>query len=207
MKKILYPLLWIISLSSLGQRVQDSLVLVALYNSTNCANWHFNTNWLSSEPISTWDGITLTDNRVSSIHLKYYQLSGSIPKEIGNLTNLEYLVLGDNQLIGSIPPEIGNLTNLLTLDLSGNQLTGSIPPEIGNLTNLAALILAQNQLTGHIPKEIGNLTNLTWLILSQNQLTGFIPTKIKLNHLGMYSFSHNKFIWAFFRKKDKNRQR
>ena len=42
-------------------------------------------------------------------------------------------------ITGSIPPEIGNLTNLEILILSINQLTGSIPPEIGNLTNLKIL--------------------------------------------------------------------
>jgi hypothetical protein len=88
------------------------------------------------------------------------------------------LSLGDNQLTGSIPPEIGNLTNLTWLDLRINQLTGSIPPEIGNLTNLTLLVLESNQLTGSIPPEIGNLTNLTKLWLADNQLTGEIPESI-----------------------------
>ena len=86
---------------------------------------------------------------------------GSIPPEIGNLTNLEKLDLRINQLTGSIPPEIGNLTNLTLLDLSENQLTGSIPPEIGNLTNLEYLLLHSNQLTGKIPKSICDL-GINW---------------------------------------------
>ena len=66
------------------------------------------------------------------------------------------LILNDNELSGPIPPEIGNLTNLTTLDLHSNQLTGEIPPEIGNLTNLTTLNLTDNQLTGIIPNEICN---------------------------------------------------
>ena len=72
------------------------------------------------------------------------------------MINLTQLILGSNQLTGSIPPEIGNLTNLEVLWLSDNQLTGSIPPEIGNLTNLIGLRLNDNQLTGIIPDEICN---------------------------------------------------
>ena len=40
-----------------------------------------------------------------------------------------------NELTGEIPPELGNLTNLNWLDLSNNQLTG-VPSQVGNgLTN------------------------------------------------------------------------
>jgi hypothetical protein len=112
------------------------------------------------------------------LNLHENQLTGEIPSEIGNLTNLTDLYLYSNQLSGIIPLEIWNLTNLEGLVLDINELTGSIPPEIGNLTNLTHLILDFNQLTGEIPPEIGNLTNLTYLSLSGNQLTGSIPPEI-----------------------------
>jgi len=112
------------------------------------------------------------------LELESCQLTGSIPPEIGNLTNLTGLDFDGNQLTGSIPSEIGNLTNLEVLSLSSNQLTGSIPPEIGNLTNLTNLNLRYNELTGSIPSEIGNLTNLEYLVLRSNQLTGSIPESI-----------------------------
>ena len=112
------------------------------------------------------------------INLANQVLTGSIPPEIGCLTNLTDLHLNGNQLSGEIPPEIGNLTNLTYLNLNNNQLTGEIPPEIGNLTKLTHLSLRYNQLTGEIPSEIGNLTNLVWLQLSDNQLTGEIPSEV-----------------------------
>jgi hypothetical protein len=114
----------------------------------------------------------------TELNLSNSGLTGSIPPEIGNLTNLTFLSLGSNQLTGEIPPEIENLTNLESLILYNNQLTGSIPPEIGNLTNLGLLGLYNNQLTGSIPSEIGNLTNLHELNLGNNQLTGEIPESI-----------------------------
>ena len=114
----------------------------------------------------------------TELDLRNSGLTGEIPSEIGNLTNLTYLNLRINQLTGSIPPEIGNLTNLEKLSLDSNQVTGSIPSEIGNLTNLTYLRLDENQLTGSIPSEIGNLTSLTSLNLGGNQLTGEIPESI-----------------------------
>jgi Leucine-rich repeat (LRR) protein len=114
----------------------------------------------------------------TELDLSYSGLTGSIPPEIGSLTNLERLELYGNELTGSIPSEMWNLTNLKLLYLRNNQLTGSIPPEIGNLTNLITLRLGINQLTGSIPPEIGNLTNLTYLNLWKNQLTGNIPESI-----------------------------
>ena len=59
--------------------------------------------------------------------------------ECYSIENTRYLHLPSNQLTGEIPAEIGNLTNLIRLDLSDNQLTGSIPAEIGNLINLLGL--------------------------------------------------------------------
>jgi Leucine-rich repeat (LRR) protein len=43
------------------------------------------------------------------------------------------LSLYNNQLTGEIPKEIGNLTNLLYLSLYNNQLTGEIPKEVKDL--------------------------------------------------------------------------
>ena len=54
-------------------------------------------------------------------------MSGEIPPELGNLANLTYLALGENQLSGEIPPELGNLANLIDLSLGLNQLSGCVP--------------------------------------------------------------------------------
>ena len=50
-----------------------------------------------------------------------------------SVEDTDTLILQNNGLTGSIPPEIGNLTNLTWLYLYNNQLTGEIPESICDL--------------------------------------------------------------------------
>ena len=121
-------------------------------------------------------------------------LTGEIPSEIGQLTNLATLKLQYNELTGSIPPEIGNLTSLVKLDLRYNNLSGSIPTEVWSLTSLIELRIQKNQLSGTIPSAIGNLTELTHLYLYGNQFTGSIPAEIgNLINVWKLHLNNNQF--------------
>ena len=138
-----------------------------------------NLNWAADRAISDWDGVTIANDRVSQLRLEGgYRLNGTIPSELGNLTNLTSLKVTGNRLTGAIPSELGNLTNLQRLDLRYNRLTGAIPSELGNLANLQHLSLNDNRLTGAIPSELGNLANLQYLSLHYNGLTGAIPSEL-----------------------------
>ncbi len=156
---------------------QDSLALVALYNSTDGHNWKNSNNWLTG-PVDSWYGITVEKGRVIKVDLDYNNLNGTIPPEIGNLTSVKRVYLHDNYLFGTIPSEIGDLAEVDYLYLSQNQLEGEIPSEFGNLKNLNDLYLRQNNLTGAIPSEFANLFAMSGgLYLDNNQLTGTIPAE------------------------------
>ncbi len=103
------------------------------------------------------------------------RLSGTIPPELGSLSNLQIIALTGSTLTGSIPPQLGDLSALTRLLLGWNQLSGEIPSELGQLGNLQRLILRGNQLSGEIPAELGNLGSLDRLGLDSNQLSGSIP--------------------------------
>ena len=158
--------------------VSQREALVALYNATDGDNWTNNDNWLTDNDISTWYGVSASNGWVTNLSLAENDLTGEIPSELGNLTNLTGLWLHVNQLSGAIPRELGNLTNLTGLALHTNQLSSAIPSELGNLTNLTGLWLDHNQLSGAIPPELGNLTKLDFLALAYNQLEGPIPSEL-----------------------------
>ena len=130
-------------------------VLILLYQATNGDQWANNRNWQSSAPLGQWHGvITDSNGKVTNLKLGGNLLRGSIPSELGLLTDLRWLYLPDNQLQGGIPTELGNLTKLRRLDLSGNQLRGETPDELGNISGLQELYLARNNLTGYIPRRL-----------------------------------------------------
>ena len=137
-------------------------------------------NWAIGLPIQEWTGIAVNffTGRVLELRLADQGLSGTIPAELGSLTELTVLSLSDNGLTGTIPPQLGTLTRLQQLSLSNNRLAGTIPAELGRLSSLSDLFLSDNDLTGTIPSELGSLANLQRLLLGDNDLTGPVPPEL-----------------------------
>ena len=105
-------------------------------------------------------------------------LRGTIPASIGNLKNLQYLILSRNKFNGSIP-DLGNCTNLDQLHLSFNPFSsGQIPQWMSSLNKITVIRLSDTGLTGSIPDFFGNLKNLTFLALTVNKLTGPISQSL-----------------------------
>ena len=192
-----------------GPAADDRAALVAFADGTIKGR-----NWLTTAPIGRWEGVkTNDDGRVISLvvpgsevqpeHLSQLtslevlrlgRFRGSIPRELGNLTNLRELSISGwtihipgtrsseryPSLRGEIPAELGNLANLEILRLDSWGWTGEIPAELGNLTNLRELIIRgySSQLTGGIPVELGNLTQLRRLQLESDLLGGEIPVEL-----------------------------
>ena len=50
-----------------------------------------------------------------------------------------------NNITGGIPREIGNMSQLQALDLSLNHIVGEIPKELGKLNSLTKLIFLREQ--------------------------------------------------------------
>ena len=183
----------------------DREILEIVYGATGGADWTNSGNWLTNRPLREWHGVyvdsrgrvvglelfanrlngtipaelgKLTELRRLVIARNYGGLTGPIPAELGNLANLERMYLYSNGLEGAIPPELGSLPSLETLSLLSNNLEGEIPRELGNLASLGGLFLHDNNLEGTIPPELGNLANLRYLFLAGNRLTGSIPAAL-----------------------------
>ncbi|KAL6843017.1 hypothetical protein ACP4OV_027330 [Aristida adscensionis] len=124
------------------------------------------------------DSFSNLSTSLTYLSLEDNKISGSIPKDIGNLINLQSLELDRNFFTGSIPSSLSRLKNLVLFYAYSNNLTGTIPLALGNLTELTYLHLDLNDFRGTIPSNLGNLTMLSELSLSGNYLTGSIPNTI-----------------------------
>ncbi|XP_010549936.1 PREDICTED: protein NSP-INTERACTING KINASE 1 [Tarenaya hassleriana] len=125
----------------------------------------------------SWTMVTCSsENFVISLGTPSQSLSGTLSPSIGNLTNLQIVLLQNNNISGRLPTELGRLTKLQTLDLSDNFFHGEIPSSLGRLRSLQYLRLNNNSLSGAFPLSLANMTQLAFLDLSYNNLSGPVPS-------------------------------
>ncbi len=168
---------------------RDRQALVDLYNNTGGTFWTRNTNWLSG-PIETWDGVTVTNCRVTGLKLSNNNLNGPIPASFSNLTALKRLNIGKNNVSGIL--DISTMPDLLDIIAHNNNLTDiifGINPLLQRVyiyqtpSFIAGKIIdisAMRQLTDFRVQGIGlsdliisgTYNNLLYLIIPDNQISG-----------------------------------
>lgn len=165
----------------LGHR-SDSLALVAVYNAGDGANWKEERRWDLTTPIGQWDGVKLTDGRVTSLAITAQGViskNWTLPHDIGYLTELTVLKFNQCKLTGEIPEEVFTLTKLTDLYFQSNELTGKFSDKFTQLTNLKSLYIDNNpNLQGTLPASIGNLKKLESINISRTQFSGTIPYEL-----------------------------
>jgi Leucine-rich repeat (LRR) protein len=141
----------------------------------------------SSPPVSP----TPSKSRLSFIASN--NLVGSLPKEIGALTDLENVLFGFNALSSSLPSSLFELGKLAIVDFSTNKLSGTIPDSLSQATLLHTLHLGNNQLEGPISLDVfgGNSAcPLELLVLAENKFTGTFPFEsIGMNCSSLHSLN------------------
>nr|TKR98975.1 leucine-rich repeat transmembrane protein kinase [Populus alba] len=185
-KKTLISLSLLLSLFALSFSIEDDITCLEGVKKSftdplsRLTSWTFNNNSVAFvcklNGVSCWNE---KENRIISLQLSSFQLSGKLPESLKYCHSLTTLDLSNNDLSGPIPPEICNwLPYIVSLDLSGNKFSGPIPPEIVNCKFLNNLILSGNQLTGSIPFGLGRLDRLKTFSVASNKLSGSIPDEL-----------------------------
>jgi len=145
-------------------------------------------------------------NRVNQIQAKGLNLSGPLPQNLNQLTNLFNVGLQNNRLNGPLPSFRGlsnlkylyldnnnfdsipsdffdGLQSLEVLALDNNNLNASsggwhLPQTLQGSTQLTNLSCMGCNLTGPLPEFLGKMNSLSFLKLSSNNLTGEIPLSL-----------------------------
>lgn len=154
-------------------------------------------NWTSNTSVCNWIGVTcdIHWHRVTALNISYFDLTGAIPSQLGNLSSLQTLDLSNNQLSGPIPSSIFSISTLKLLDLSFNQLSGSFPSLISNRSSLQVLDLNFNGLSDEFPPNLcNNLPFLEHFFFTGNMFHGEIPSNLSnCKQLQLLSLSFNEF--------------
>ncbi|MCL7413678.1 MAG: hypothetical protein M8353_08700 [ANME-2 cluster archaeon] len=122
---------------------EERAALVALYNAAGGSGWTSSTNWNNGDPcLNNWYGIVCSGGHIAGIQLQNNNLVGKIPPAIGDLSQLTtFWVYGNVFLGGTIPKQFGNLSQLQSIHMGFCNLSGYLPPEFGNLSLLTQLNL------------------------------------------------------------------
>ncbi|KNA02966.1 hypothetical protein SOVF_213610 [Spinacia oleracea] len=148
-----------------------------------------------------WSSLSLFKDpslHLLSLHLPSANLSGSIPRELGELSALQTLYLSVNSLSLGVPLELGYSSSLTDVDLGQNLLSGSLSASIWNLCDrLQSLRLHGNSLSGSLPAPgVPNSTcdSLKVLDLGDNKFSGLFPDFVtRFRNIEVLDLSHNLF--------------
>lgn len=183
-----------LSVLDLSNNAFNSTIPQWLFNLTGLVHLDLQSNNLYGE--LPHEIATLTSLKTLDLSQNSY-IKDRLPKQLGNLCNLQKLKLSFNKFTGDITDFLDGLMNctnvkLETLDLGYNDLTGELPDSLGILKNLRYFELWDNSFQGSIPKSIGELSSLEEFYLSNNQMNGDVPETLgKLSTLRVLDLSEN----------------
>ena len=128
----------------------DRTALIALYDATDGVDWKINDGWLSDGALDKWVRVTTDENgQVKDLDLSANQLSGQIPAELGDLSDLTLLYISDNNLTGALPQSLTGISGLESFHFHNN--SGLCAPQLTRLSDMVArhsLSLRQQLRTG-----------------------------------------------------------
>ncbi|RVW59339.1 putative leucine-rich repeat receptor-like serine/threonine-protein kinase [Vitis vinifera] len=170
----------------------------------------FTRNYLNGSIPPEWGTMQLVNMYAfsPSISLIGNRLTGSIPKELGNISTLanlgsssgawesasiERILLTSNNFTGELPQTFAGLTTLKDFRVADNQFTGKIPNFIQNWTKLEKLVIQGSGFSGPIPSGIALLTKITDLRISDlNGTEATFPPLSDMRNLKTLDLSFNK---------------
>ena len=94
-----------------------------------------------------------------------FEISGTLPTELALSVGLKQLILIDCFVSGTIPPQYGNLTELQKIKIGGGSppISGTLPVELGRLSGLTQLDLKLPALSGAVPTDFAQLSSWRYL--------------------------------------------
>ncbi|KAG6745989.1 hypothetical protein POTOM_050499 [Populus tomentosa] len=142
----------------------------------------------------TWKGVDcLKSQNVKKIVLDKFNLTGTFDAaSVCTAKFLVFLSLKENNISGFMPKEIGNCGRLRHLYVSGNRFAGDIPDTFPQLRNLKSIDISENNFSGELPTDMSRISGLLTFFAENNQLSGEIPD-FEFSFLKDFNVANNNF--------------
>ncbi|KAG2582298.1 hypothetical protein PVAP13_6KG099335 [Panicum virgatum] len=129
---------------------------------------------------------------LNNLNLMQNYLTGPVPSFIGKFP-MQYLSLAINPLSGTLPKELGNLTNLISLGISLNNFTGELPSELGNLARLEQIYFDSSGFSGPFPSTFSKLKNLKILYAQYCSNNSYKSDVKSHTYCNIFSYASRRF--------------
>jgi hypothetical protein len=132
--------------------------------------------------------------KLVNINVSQTHVSGSIPAEMSGCTALANLMAYKTQISG-IPDNFDQWPALKLIQLYSNpNLTGPLPASVGNCTKLTSVWFYDCNFTGNVPESWANLpSTCTQLRIQDNKLKGVVPAAVQ-KHANFEKWNAAKYI-------------
>jgi len=167
-------------------------------NSQNNQNWGWDRNsdpCVGNVNFNgTWKGVDcLKSQNVKKIVLDKFNLTGTFDAAfVCTAKFLVFLSLKENNISGFMPKEIGNCGRLRHLYVRGNRFAGDIPDTFPQLRNLKSIDISDNNFSGELPADMSRISGLLTFFAENNQLSGEIPD-FDFSYLKDFNVANNNF--------------
>ncbi|GAB4825872.1 hypothetical protein Ancab_040342 [Ancistrocladus abbreviatus] len=132
--------------------------------------------WLESNNLyGSFPDITRFPSLIE-LDISHNQLTGSLPEDFGQLSNLDFLYMSSNLLVGIISEvHLSNLSRLKSLDLSFNNIAFNISPNWTPPFQLSTLALDSIMLGPHFPNWLQTQEKLFDLSITDAGVSDSLP--------------------------------
>ncbi|KAH0869484.1 hypothetical protein HID58_076506 [Brassica napus] len=143
----LFLLCLLLSLLNFAASQDDATIMQSFKSYLNLTS---DVHWSDPDPCK-WDGVICGEsNRITRILLREKWIAGTLPQDLGKLSNLVEVDLQDNDFSGPIP-DLSGLQYLRLFNVEHNMLTGVVPPSFTGLKTLIVANLNNNYFQGPTP--------------------------------------------------------
>jgi Leucine-rich repeat (LRR) protein len=136
---------------------------------------------VSKTNFNSFDSVNLHFTNLKEVYAGRCGLAGQFPSALLDISKLEVLDLSFNHMTGELPRDIGIfLSNMQSLILHDNQFVGILPDSLDNMTELKYIQLDNNSFSGRVP-SFYNARGIRGIDIRNQKalgagLTGIIPT-------------------------------